>query len=177
MQLFRNGRFAVVTGDITRLQLDAIVNPSNPDLNGAMGVDAAIHKAAGPDLARACQKLAPVDFGQACITPGFKLPAKAIIHVAGPVWRDGSYDEETELSLTYDAALELARQHRVRSIAFPAISTGTYAFPIETATAVALTACRVYLDEFPDVFTRITFCAYTEADTQVYLRQAQRFLS
>lgn len=176
MKLFKGGKFAIVTGDITRLAVDAIVNPTNPDLNGAFGVDAAIHATAGPDLAAACAELGPIDHGGACITPGFKLRARAVIHVVGPVWKDGSYNEEHELSLTYDAALEVAREHKLETVAFPAISTGMYAFPLEKATAVALTACRVYLDEYPTAFKRITFCPYTESDANVYLKQAARFL-
>lgn len=176
MPLFQDGRFAIVTGDITRLAVDAIVNPSNPDLSGAFGVDAAVHDAAGPDLDLACAKLRPIDFGQARITPGYKLPAKAVIHVAGPVWRDGTYDEEHELALVYDAALEVARKHRVRTLAFPALSAGTYGFPIEEATAIAVTQCLVYANEYPDAFRRITFCAYTEDDAQIFLNQAARFL-
>jgi len=124
--------------DITTLAVDAIVNAANEQLAPGGGVCGAIHRAAGPELARACAELGPCPTGDARITPGFRLPAKFVIHAVGPVWQGGSAGEAERLAGAYRASLTLARDHSLRSIAFPAISTGIFGYPLERATDVAV---------------------------------------
>ena len=124
--------------DIATLAVDAIVNAANEQLAPGGGVCGAIHRAAGPELARACAKLGPCPTGDARITPGFRLPAKFVIHAVGPVWQGGSAREAERLAGAYRASLTLARNHSLRSIAFPAISTGIFGYPLERATDVAV---------------------------------------
>jgi O-acetyl-ADP-ribose deacetylase (regulator of RNase III) len=124
--------------DIATLAVDAIVNAANEQLAPGGGVCGAIHRAAGPELARACAELGPCPTGDARITPGFRLPAKFVIHAVGPVWQGGSAREAECLAGAYRASLTLARNHSLRSIAFPAISTGIFGYPLERATDVAV---------------------------------------
>jgi O-acetyl-ADP-ribose deacetylase len=131
-----------VQGDITKEQVDAIVNAANTSLLGGGGVDGAIHRAAGPDLLEACRKLHGCPTGDAKATPGFKLPAKWVFHAVGPVWRGGDRDEDDLLAGCYRRCLELSQQHNVRSIAFPAISTGIYSFPSDRAARIAVETVR-----------------------------------
>ena len=126
-----------VEGNITRLAVDAIVNAANTSLLGGGGVDGAIHRAAGPELLAACRKLNGCTTGDAKVTPGFHLPAKWVFHAVGPVWNGGSHGEDNLLAGCYRRCLELANEHSVRSIAFPAISTGVYGFPSERAARIA----------------------------------------
>ena len=128
--------------DITTLAVDAIVNAANEQLAAGGGVCGAIHRAAGPELARACARLAPCPTGEARLTPGFALPARFVIHAVGPVWRGGSSGEAELLAAAYRASLDLARAEGLRSIAFPAISTGIYGYPLEAATAIAVATVR-----------------------------------
>jgi O-acetyl-ADP-ribose deacetylase (regulator of RNase III) len=128
--------------DITTLDVDAIVNAANEQLAPGGGVCGAIHRAAGPELARACAALAPCPTGQARITPGFRLRAGFIIHAVGPVWHGGANDEAALLASAYRSCLDLAPKHGLTSIAFPAISTGIYGYPLEKATGVAVAAVR-----------------------------------
>jgi O-acetyl-ADP-ribose deacetylase len=128
--------------DITTLAVDAIVNAANEQLLPGGGVCGAIHRAAGPDLARACAAVAPCPTGEARLTPGFRLPARFVLHAVGPVWRGGSAGEPELLASAYQAALRLADDHGLRSVAFPAISTGIYGYPLPAATAVAVDAVR-----------------------------------
>ena len=135
-----------ISGDITRLAVDAIVNAANTSLLGGGGVDGAIHRAAGAELLAACRKLNGCATGDAKPTPGFRLPAKWVFHAVGPVWRNGEHQEDELLASCYRRCLELAREHKVRSIAFPAISTGIYGFPSRRAAEVALAAVKTHLE-------------------------------
>jgi len=139
----------VVHADITTLDVDAIVNAANERMLGGGGVDGAIHRAAGPELYEACAALPEVRPGVRCptgqsrITPGFNLPARHVIHTVGPIWRGGNHGEAELLASCYRTSLALAHQHRVRTIAFPAISCGVYGYPVEDAAAIAVRAVRV----------------------------------
>jgi O-acetyl-ADP-ribose deacetylase len=134
-----------VAGDITELAVDAIVNAANESLLGGGGVDGAIHRGAGPELYDACVKLNGCVTGDAKATPGFRLPAKWIFHAVGPVWHGGSKREDELLANCYRRCLELAFEHSVRTIAFPAISTGVYRFPHERAARIAISTVRQYV--------------------------------
>jgi O-acetyl-ADP-ribose deacetylase len=133
-----------IQGDITRLAVDAIVNAANQTLLGGGGVDGAIHRAAGLELLAACSKLKGCPTGDVKATPGFRLAAKWVFHAVGPVWRGGEQGEDDLLANCYRRCLELAREHHVRSIAFPAISTGIYGFPSERAARIAIHTVREY---------------------------------
>jgi O-acetyl-ADP-ribose deacetylase (regulator of RNase III) len=135
-----------VQGDITRLEVDAIVNAANTSLLGGGGVDGAIHRAAGPELFVACEKLNGCATGDAKATPGFRLPAKWVFHAVGPVWQGGERGEDALLASCYRRCLELAHQHGARSIAFPAISTGVYRFPPERAARIAIQTVREHIE-------------------------------
>lgn len=128
--------------DITTLATDAIVNAANELLAPGGGVCGAIHRAAGPELARACARIGRCPTGEARLTPGFRLPARYVVHAVGPVWRGGGEGEAALLASAYRSALRLARDHGLRSIAFPAISTGIYGYPLDQATGVAVSTVR-----------------------------------
>ena len=152
-------------GDITRLEVDAIVNAANSSLLGGGGVDGAIHGAAGPELVRACRSLpeaAPgvrCPTGEARITPGFRLPARYVIHTVGPVWHGGRNGEPELLASCYRTSLALAREHACRTVAFPAISCGIFGYPVEEATRIAVREIREALDGRDD-FETIMLVAY-----------------
>ena len=135
-----------VSGDITKLHVDAIVNAANTSLLGGGGVDGAIHRAAGPELLEACRKLNGCRTGDAKATPGFRLPAKWIFHAVGPVWNGGHRNEDELLAGCYRRALELAAEHKARSIAFPAISTGIYGFPADRAARIAVDTVKEHVE-------------------------------
>jgi len=153
-------------GDITRLTVDAIVNAANTSLLGGGGVDGAIHRAAGPELLAACEKLDGCATGDAKATPGFRIPTRWIFHAVGPVWRGGNHGEAELLASCYRRCLELARQHNVRSIAFPAISTGIYAFPPRRAAEIALHTVRQHVDN--SGVQRVQFVCFNEETLAIY---------
>jgi O-acetyl-ADP-ribose deacetylase (regulator of RNase III) len=138
-------RIEVTQGDITKLDVDAIVNAANTTLMGGGGVDGAIHAAAGPALLAECVALKGCTPGKAKITKGYKLPAKFVIHAVGPVWQDGLHGEDDLLAACYENSLSLAVEHGVRTIAFPAISTGAYGFPLHRAVKIAVTSVKKFL--------------------------------
>jgi O-acetyl-ADP-ribose deacetylase (regulator of RNase III) len=138
-------RVEVVEGDITRLEVDAVVNAANEGLKPGGGVCGAIHEAAGPELAAACRRLAPCHTGGARLTKGYRLPAKYVIHAVGPRYRDGRHGEAELLRSCYEAALRLAAEHGLRMIAFPNISTGIFGYPLEEACSIAVVAVESWL--------------------------------
>ena len=156
----------VIQADITTLGVDAIVNAANSGLRGGGGVDGAIHRAAGPELLAACRRIGGCPTGQAVLTPGFRLRARFVIHAVGPVWQGGGQGEAELLRRTYHAAFDVARgEPSVRSIAFPAISTGAYGFPREDAARIALEVMR----ERDAELERVVAAVFSEADRQLYL--------
>src|SRR5215831_5652459 len=152
----------VVQGDITKLDVDAIVNAANRSLLGGGGVDGAIHRAAGPELLNVCRTLNGCDTGEAKITPGFKLAARYVIHTVGPVYGGHGGREAELLASCYRRSLEVAHDNAVKSIAFPSISTGIYGYPIEEASTIALTTVKSLLDGGTVSLDRIVFTTFSE---------------
>jgi len=157
-------RIEVERADITAMAVDAIVNAANTGLAGGGGVDGAIHRAAGPELVQASRAQAPCPAGEARITPGFRLPAKHVIHAVGPVWHGGGRGEPELLASCYRRSLDCAAVAGARSIAFPAISTGVYGYPKDAAAEVALAAIWAWVAAHPDAVERIVLVAFSEAD-------------
>ena len=157
----------LVQGDITKEQVDAIVNAANSSLLGGGGVDGAIHHAAGPQLLDECRALDGCDTGDAKITRGYRLPAKHVIHAVGPVYRDGKHNEPGLLAIAYRTSLDLASQNQCASVAFPAIATGIYGYPIELAVPVAISTVRAAIHEHPGI-QEVIFCCFSPADLRCY---------
>jgi O-acetyl-ADP-ribose deacetylase (regulator of RNase III) len=165
----------IIEGDITRLDVDAIVNAANTTLAPGGGVCGAIHRAAGPELREACAELGSCDTGEAKITPGFRLSARYVIHTVGPVWDGGERGEARLLANCYRHSLALATQHNLRSIAFPAISTGIYGYPPERAARIAVRTVQAALPEFPAI-ERVIFCCFG-ADSRQHHEEALAMLA
>jgi len=161
-------RIEVVQGDITKLDVDAIVNAANRTLLGGGGVDGAIHRAAGPGLLEECRRLGGCETGDAKITGGHNLPARYIIHTVGPVWRGGDRGEDGLLASCYRRSLELAVENGVRTIAFPAISTGAYGFPMERAARIAVREALQFL-EGDESIERVTLVTFDDAAYRAYV--------
>lgn len=156
-------------GDITKLDVDVIVNAANSSLLGGGGVDGAIHRAAGPDLVHECRLLGGCKTGEAKISKGYRLPAKHIVHTVGPVWRGGGNGEAELLASCYRKSIELAGAKGATSVAFPCISTGIYGYPVDLAAGVAVATARETADRYPDL-REVIFCCFSEQDLFVYTR-------
>lgn len=160
-------RIEVQKGNITKLKVDAIVNAANTSLLGGGGVDGAIHRTAGPELREFNKKLEGCSTGEAKISPGFKLPAKFIIHTVGPVWSGGKNNEDKLLSSCYKNSMKLAVENGIKTIGFPAISTGVYHFPLERATKIAVSEVKKFLEKNVSV-EKVIFVCFDEETYQVY---------
>jgi len=163
----KTNRLSVVKGDITEMYVDAIVNAANRSLLGGGGVDGAIHRAAGPGLLEECKKLNGCETGQAKITAGYNLKAKYVIHTVGPIWRGGIADEPELLASCYQQSLTLAKKYKIKTIAFPGISTGVYGFPKDLAALIAVTEAKRFIltNKIPE---KIIFVAFDDENFKIY---------
>ncbi len=167
-------RIAIIQGDITKQKVDAIVNAANSSLVGGGGVDGAIHSAAGPALDEECRRLKGCDKGEAKITKGYNLPARWVIHTVGPVWHGGRKDEDEILARCYRSCFKLADQHKIRTLAFPSISTGAYHFPVERAAKIALRELKAAIKKYPNIekvsvvcFDKKTYDSYVTVSEEI----------
>ncbi len=160
-------RVELIKGDITLLDVDAIVNAANNSLLGGGGVDGAIHAAAGPDLLTECEKLNGCETGQSKITNGYRLKAKHVIHTVGPIWRGGFQDEHSLLASCYQTCLKLAKEKKIKTLAFPGISTGAYGFPLDLAALIAVTETKRFLNKnsYPE---KVIFVTYGDDNYETY---------
>ncbi len=154
----------IVKGDITKIKAEAIVNAANNTLLGGGGVDGAIHGAAGPGLLKECKTLGGCETGEAKITKGYNLSAKFVIHTVGPIWQGGKAGEAELLKNCYLNSLKLAQENKIKSIAFPAISTGVYGYPFDQAAKIAIVTVKNFIDQNPDIFEELIFVLYSEDD-------------
>jgi len=166
--ILMESKLTVVKGDITKMNVDAIVNAANHSLLGGGGVDGAIHRAAGRELYEECKTLGGCNTGDAKITKGYKLPAKYVIHTVGPIYGREGGNEADLLANCYKNSLTLAVAHNVRTIAFPSISTGAYGYPIETASKIAVTTVKNFLDEKKGYVEKVYFVTFSDTDFKIY---------
>lgn len=169
-------RVQIVHGDITELAVDAIVNAANGTLLGGGGVDGAIHRAAGPELLAECRTLSGCATGEAKITAGYRLPARHVIHTVGPVWHGGSHGESELLRCCYRNACRLAQENGLSSIAFPAISTGVYGYPMRPACRIALEEVKAALERYPEL-KQVVFVPFSPEAEQIYQELLQEVFS
>ena len=160
-------RIKIIKDNITKIKADAIVNAANKTLMGGGGVDGAIHQAAGEKLLQECKKLGGCETGEAKITRGYNLNAKYIIHTVGPVWQGGGYKESEQLANCYRNTLKLASKNKIKSIAFPSISTGAYGFPIEKAAVIAFKEVKKFLEE-DKAIREVIFVLFSDQDLEIY---------
>ena len=161
-------RIRAILGDITKIRTEAIVNAANNTLLGGGGVDGAIHRAAGPKLLAECRKLNGCQTGDAKITGAYRLTSKYIIHTVGPVWFDGMQSEDKLLRNCYWNCLRLSKANKIRSVAFPAISTGIYGYPVDEATKIAIATVKMFVDRHPESFDDIVFVLYDDYIKEYY---------
>ncbi len=161
------GRLELLRGDIVHCQTDAVVNAANRSLLGGGGVDGAVHRAAGPELLAECRTLGGCNTGEAKLTRAYRLPARFVIHTVGPVWRGGETDEDALLVSCYRSVFRLAAEHKLRSLAFPSISTGVYGFPLARAAKIALREIRSGLTKRPEL-ERVMVVCFSNSDLDVY---------
>ncbi len=168
-------RISVIEGDIVRQEVDAIVNAANTSLLGGGGVDGAIHRAAGPKLLEECRTLGGCSTGHAKITKGYNLTASWVIHTVGPVWRGGNSGEDNLLASCYTSSLSLAARQRLKTVAFPSVSTGAYGFPVERASGIAVRTIASFLaaEEFPE---KVIVVCFSHGDYRTYSQSLEEIL-
>lgn len=169
-------RISFVEGDITKIEIEAIVNAANKSLLGGGGVDGAIHRAAGPKLLEECRTLHGCRTGEAKITSGYNLPADYVIHTVGPIYYEDPYDAPGLLASCYRNSLNLAKENNIHSIAFPGISTGVYGYPMDKAATVAITEVREWLSQNADYEMRVVFVSYGVAADEIMRRAAEKLV-